>query len=341
MAGVTDLLNNRRKTIVDALRSGKYGYAGQEQARVDSAPTGSVGAPSGVMPARSVGAGKTGKDPLLDLMTGASFLPGLGDVAGLAADARMYATQPESRTPGNAALTLLGALPFIPSMTVFHGSPHKFDAFDLKKIGTGEGAQAYGHGLYFAESPDVARNYVRAGETGALNSKTKMIADEALRHANGDKSKALQSLDDYARNMSASQRQPYYDALNNFDELISMKGGAFYEVDLPDEAIEKMLDWDAPLSEQRGIARKLRALEEQYPIISDALQDFELDNTTGQTIIAMLSREAGGNDKAAELLRDLDIPGIKYYDGMSRQGGKGTRNFVVFDDKLPKILKRE
>ena len=30
----------------------------------------------------------------------------------------------------------------------FHGSPHDFDAFDLSKIGTGEGAQAYGHGLY-------------------------------------------------------------------------------------------------------------------------------------------------------------------------------------------------
>ena len=29
---------------------------------------------------------------------------------------------------------------------VFHGSPHKFDAFDASKIGTGEGAQAYGHG---------------------------------------------------------------------------------------------------------------------------------------------------------------------------------------------------
>ena len=39
---------------------------------------------------------------------------------------------------------------------VWHGSPHKFDKFDSSKIGTGEGAQAYGHGVYFAESPDVA-----------------------------------------------------------------------------------------------------------------------------------------------------------------------------------------
>ncbi len=42
---------------------------------------------------------------------------------------------------------------------VFHGSPHLFDEFDAAKIGTGEGAQAYGHGLYFAENPAVAGEY--------------------------------------------------------------------------------------------------------------------------------------------------------------------------------------
>jgi hypothetical protein len=41
----------------------------------------------------------------------------------------------------------------------YHGSPHSFDQFSLDKIGTGEGAQAYGHGLYFAGSEDVARWY--------------------------------------------------------------------------------------------------------------------------------------------------------------------------------------
>ena len=41
-------------------------------------------------------------------------------------------------------------------MTVYHGSPYKFKSFDPNKIGTGEGAQAYGHGLYVAENPKVA-----------------------------------------------------------------------------------------------------------------------------------------------------------------------------------------
>src|SRR5271166_4217056 len=46
-----------------------------------------------------------------------------------------------------------------PGIRAFHGSPHEFEAFDLSKIGTGEGAQAYGHGLYFAGNEGVARSY--------------------------------------------------------------------------------------------------------------------------------------------------------------------------------------
>jgi hypothetical protein len=42
---------------------------------------------------------------------------------------------------------------------LYHGSPHKFDRFDISKIGEGEGAQSFGHGLYFAENPGVAQSY--------------------------------------------------------------------------------------------------------------------------------------------------------------------------------------
>lgn len=41
----------------------------------------------------------------------------------------------------------------------FHSSPHRFEQFDASRIGTGEGAQSFGHGLYFAEHPDVAEYY--------------------------------------------------------------------------------------------------------------------------------------------------------------------------------------
>lgn len=44
----------------------------------------------------------------------------------------------------------------------WHGSPHKFDKFTIDHMGTGEGAQAYGWGLYFAGNEAVARYYKEA-----------------------------------------------------------------------------------------------------------------------------------------------------------------------------------
>jgi len=51
---------------------------------------------------------------------------------------------------------------------VYHGSPHSFDQFDLDHIGTGEGAQAYGHGLYFTDKKGIAEDYAKklAGKYG-------------------------------------------------------------------------------------------------------------------------------------------------------------------------------
>ena len=43
----------------------------------------------------------------------------------------------------------------------WHGTPHKFDRFSTEHIGTGEGAQAYGYGLYFAGNKEVAEHYKR------------------------------------------------------------------------------------------------------------------------------------------------------------------------------------
>lgn len=44
-------------------------------------------------------------------------------------------------------------------LEAWHGSPHTFDQFSMDAIGTGEGAQAFGHGLYFADAEDVAKGY--------------------------------------------------------------------------------------------------------------------------------------------------------------------------------------
>jgi hypothetical protein len=56
----------------------------------------------------------------------------------------------ESRTTRNSEPKFAAA---------WHGTPHDFDEFDMSKIGTGEGHQVYGHGLYFAGNRDVAEHY--------------------------------------------------------------------------------------------------------------------------------------------------------------------------------------
>ncbi|ANZ44239.1 hypothetical protein [Cloacibacillus porcorum] len=45
------------------------------------------------------------------------------------------------------------------NQSVWHGSPHKFDKFGLEHIGSGEGAQAFGWGLYFADNKEVSEWY--------------------------------------------------------------------------------------------------------------------------------------------------------------------------------------
>lgn len=42
---------------------------------------------------------------------------------------------------------------------VYHGSPHRFESFDMNRVGTGEGAQAFGHGLYFTDDIKIADTY--------------------------------------------------------------------------------------------------------------------------------------------------------------------------------------
>jgi hypothetical protein len=52
------------------------------------------------------------------------------------------------------------------SKVALHGSRHGFDEFRFDKIGSGEGAQAYGYGLYFTTKKKIAEWYTNAGRRG-------------------------------------------------------------------------------------------------------------------------------------------------------------------------------
>lgn len=54
-------------------------------------------------------------------------------------------------------------------MMAYHGTPHNIvGKFDASKIGSGEGGQAYGYGMYFAQNPKVSNEYAKMGGEGNL-----------------------------------------------------------------------------------------------------------------------------------------------------------------------------
>ena len=170
-------------------------------------------------------------------------------------------------------------------ITAYHGSPHTFDKFDMSKIGTGEGAQAYGHGLYFAESPTVA-GYYREGLTKQgvnVEYKGKPFQGrewEKGQQYDGSPQAALESVQAYggvdqaigeikkglkamASRGGKFQDDPFVKAQQqrleflqaNRADIAVKPQGATYQVRLnvkPDE----LLDWDRPLSEQPEGVRK-------------------------------------------------------------------------------------
>jgi hypothetical protein len=309
--------------------------------------TGLLGAPVDI--ANTVMGGAGGERPVMGGEWIGQKLQGMGLLSPPAQDAAGSATEFAGGllNPGGAAKAAAIKGPALAAL-LFHGSPHKFDKFDMSKIGTGEGAQAYGHGLYFAESPDVAKSYKEAlggdellvggrvlGKSGALKT-TEAQAAGLLDQHGGSVEAAKAAADKFAQQLYWSRAKA--DEIKAHLPGIAEQGitkrpaGALYKVDVPDEAIGKMLDWDKPLSQQPESVQKLFAPVKR---LDDA--HVRSKTTTGEAL-RNLAGELGGMPQATEYLRSRGIPGIRYLDGGSRSGGKGTSNFVLFDDQLPKII---
>ena len=264
-------------------------------------------------------------------------------------------------------------------MTVYHGSPHIFERFDLGKIGTGEGAQAYGRGLYMAQNPKVAEEYQKATSRDKFKTSSGYFDPSDLEHLNvkaelrkGNLEKAIEIAkkygvadSDYPETAAKAARD-----LAKLQQLKASGGieantGAFYKVDLPDTHIRRMLDWDEPLKNQPAPVRKLA-------------KSLGMDmNDLGGDLLA----KVGKGEQGKQILEKAGIRGIKYLDEGSRFSpyeveilykGKpyassqystkqqaeqyakekkaegfdvkhkmaGTRNFVVFDPNHLTILER-
>lgn len=253
-----------------------------------------------------------------------------------------------------------------PGIRAYHGSPHDFDRFSTGSIGTGEGNQAYGHGLYFAESEDVARGYrdslTKLRKDGTTPAPKDSIAGsyEAEYGLSEYESFPMTTLDDVretiasdavdiSSDVNGNTRYEFSDGsgyLITSDGKVTPSGplaGRMYEVDIavsPDE----LLRWDAPLRDQPAAIQKIFP-PENYP-----------ETFTGSSIYDLVagSPTAGPNRKlradgmresapyASARLQELGIKGIEYPDAFTRHKSpdKQSKNYVIFDDRLIEISRK-
>lgn len=245
----------------------------------------------------------------------------------------------------------------------WHGSPHDFEKFDSNAIGTGEGAQGYGHGLYFADDKRTAEGYknVLGDKTLSLGGKTysptslearfgkplataqnagefeqrkREVTDRAWRHYQQQQQ---------AESPEAGEAYAAWQALRSaeFGNAKETSAGKLYQVELA-PAEDEYLDWDKPLSQQST------KVQEAFGIRPGETRKGHADGT-GEEVYRGLVEQRNGDDRAAsQYLRDQGIRGIKYKDAQSRAGvnrnipplfsmklstpKKSTYNRVIFDD---------
>jgi len=263
-----------------------------------------------------------------------------------------------------------------PKIIAYHGSPHDFDRFDASKIGTGEGAQAYGHGLYFAGAEGTAKTYrdiSPAVPSGAAAKAIQQLQQRAVQlelEASGIWD-AMQRAADERGSLSPGWGairgvpQDVQDALGPRlrainEQLSSLRleqqrvrdglRGHMYEVELgtPEDAF---LDWDRPLSTPAAaagaaIVRERNPAAMPLPILR-AIEDgsWRFESFPGRNPFDGAAHNIARTAKSAEgakALLEAGVPGVRYLDGSSRSAGTGTRNYVMFpgtEDRI-RILRK-
>jgi hypothetical protein len=163
----------------------------------------------------------------------------------------------------------------------FHGSGADFDEFSLSKINTGEGNQAFGYGLYFTESKDIAKfykdalsdsmaetRYVFDGTTYERGSpEWKMLSLIKNKSIASAKSlfKILESdLADGQPYITAEQIKRYKNILDQAPKKSDIKKeqGRIYDVKI-NAVMDDLIDYDKPLGQQsdniKNILNKMKS----------------------------------------------------------------------------------
>lgn len=234
----------------------------------------------------------------------------------------------------------------------WHGTPYDFDAFSLSGIGGGEGNQAHGWGLYFAQDREVSEAYKEIlgdkGSTVELNGEVWTVNEsgdwettgktakygEAIGYAldaleeHGTKDAAINSLqkdlkEGKFRGAYIAEAQKAVNILRQ-GEAKGHKGGRLLEAEIPDTDV--LLDEQKSFNEQPEKVKN--ALSELISNTGEGQLSRRLfKNATGKRIYEVLSNLYGDDKKASLKLNEFGVKGITY------KGTQDERCYVVFDDK--------
>jgi len=215
----------------------------------------------------------------------------------------------------------------------FHGSGADFDEFKLSKIGTGEGNQAFGYGLYFTDSEDIAKFYKNQilktqnvefkgkpikfmsdkqdiSDKDAVLSKVrdriiggKFDAKEAIDNVKYEYEQTIENSFDLTNDLKGIDKIDYerlkssLDFINNLDvNDFDYQPGKLYKVNLK-TTIQDLLDYDLPLKDQPDNIKKA---------IKKLNLDFINENSTGEDIydlIAVRKFSLGDNKLDRDMLK--------------------------------------
>lgn len=242
--------------------------------------------------------------------------------------------------------------------SAWHGSPFTFNKFSTKNIGSGEGSQAFGYGLYFSGVREIAEYY-----------RNVVYDTKYLKETNKRLSQLARQIEPYRvfgeankfKDSKGAELKAEYDRL--LEEKLN-KQGRLYKVELAPKEDEYLL-WDKPFAEQSPKVKK--AIEKDFTkaLMSSIVYSNEngkiraevettkkhqavaygntkeeatakfdklLDYMSGSAIYSSLSDKLGGDKAASKFLLSVGVRGVKYLTGVNRAAGSGSFNYVIFSE---------
>lgn len=175
-----------------------------------------------------------------------------------------------------------------------HGTPHDFEEFVTNKIGTGEGNQAFGWGLYFTQSKGIAERYAKVLD------KNKNGIVYSVRIKDGKVKNFIEWRD-----------------IVEIDKVVEI-GKRFSN--------EDRKKYDEYLQQSESDKDHFGLFQDVFDSEDGSIYSY-VDNVAFGNIYNDLS-DALGQQRASEILQQTGYSGIKY---KSNKGKGNAYNFVVFD----------